>query len=352
MRKINQHIEIVASTVMGLSSMSQKSRLAALAVLSRHYTHVGITIVNNLSDLEKLVANHPDLVFLGMKFIPSDPGLGRQDPDRIWLSEYLGRHGIACTGSDQAAHELELDKSLAKQCMVEAQLDTSPFVVAMQDHPLSRHEVTLTFPVFIKPTDRGGGAGVDSASLAANFEELQTKVDLIRSNLQADSLIEQYLPGREFSVAILKDEFTNEYVAMPLELVAPLDNNGARFLSAKIKSSDLETFKTVTDGSIKTKVMELAISAFHALGARDYGRIDIRLDESGTAHFLEANLIPSIIKDYGNFPKACMLNMKMDYETMLIRIVNLALARPLSISAQRPSLGLGIVNPAIVPEPI
>jgi len=352
MRKINQHIEIVASTVMGLSSMSQKSRLAALAVLSRHYTHVGITIVNNLSDLEALVANQPDLVFLGMKFIPSDAELGRQDPDRIWLSDYLDQRGIAYTGSGQAAHELELDKSLAKQRMVEAGLDTSPFIVARQHHPLSLNEVTLTFPVFIKPTDRGGGAGVDSASLATNFKELQAKVSWISSKLQADSLIEQYLPGREFSVAIIKDEFTDEYIAMPLELVAPADQNGARFLSAKIKSSDLETFKTITNGAIKTKVTELAMSAFHALGARDYGRIDVRLDESGTVHFLEANLIPSIIKDYGNFPKACMLNLQMNYETMLIRIVNLALARSSFIRVQRPSLGLDIVDSKIVSEPI
>lgn len=169
MRKINQHIEIVASTVAGLSSMSHKSRLAVLAALKRHYAHVGITIVNNLRDLEALVANPPDLVFLGMKFIPNDTKIGRQDPNRIWLSEYLDSCGIAYTGSNQAAHQLELDKSLAKQRMVEAGLNTSPFVVARHNKPLSRHEITPAFPVFIKPTDRGGGVGVDSASLARRY---------------------------------------------------------------------------------------------------------------------------------------------------------------------------------------
>ncbi|MGH7237800.1 MAG: D-alanine--D-alanine ligase, partial [Candidatus Saccharimonadales bacterium] len=196
-----------------------------------------------MADLEDLVVDPPDLVFLGMKYIPSDPNAGRQDSSRIWLSNYFDRCGIAYTGSGQTAHELELNKSLAKQRMVEAGLNTSPFVVARENKQPSLHEIALSFPVFIKPIDRGGGAGVDSASLANNFEELQIKVEAIGADFQTDSLIEEYLPGREFSVAIIEEEFTGKYLTMPLELVAPIDKNGARFLSAKIKAADVETFK-------------------------------------------------------------------------------------------------------------
>jgi hypothetical protein len=44
-------------------------------------------------------------------------------------------------------------------------------------------------------------------------------------------------------------------------------------------------------------------------------------------NFLEANLIPSLIKDYGNFPKACAINIGMGYEQMLLAIVQLGLLR-------------------------
>lgn len=307
--------------------MSHQSRLATQAALARHYSKVGITIVNSVSDLEGLADGRPDLVFLGVKFIPTNSKEDIQGSNRIWVSEYLEQRGIACTGSARSAHELELDKSLTKGRIQEAGLNTSPYMVARQNKPLTTHGVTPCFPVFVKPIDRGGGLGVDSASLAHNFDELRIKVESIRSGFQADSLIEQYLPGKEFSVAILKDEATSQYSVMPLELVAPLDKNGARFLSAKVKSANVEIFNIVADGATKTQVTELAVDAFHALGARDYGRIDIRLDEFGTAHFLEANLIPSLIKDYGNFPKACSLYMNLDYEAMLLRIVNLALSR-------------------------
>jgi D-alanine-D-alanine ligase len=350
MRKTNQHIEIVSSSVTGLSSMSQKSRLAVRDALAKHYTKVGITIVNNVSDLEELVACRPDLVFLGMKYVPAAGRYGQHDAEKIWLSEYLEEHDIAYTGSDHAAHELELDKSLAKYRMLEEGLATSPFVVAKLNSRLSREDINLRFPVFIKPIDRGGGAGIDSASLAHNFEELQTKVASISNSFHADSLIEEYLPGKEFSVAILKDYSTDAYEALPLELIAPRDKNGGRFLSSKIKAADLETHKAVTESATRQQVMELAINAFHALGARDYGRIDIRLDESGTAHFLEANLIPSLIKDYGNFPKACSVNRQMDYETMLLRIVDLAFARTSNVHAFEFSRELSMSPLKALPE--
>lgn len=325
--KINKQIEIVSSTMPGLSSMGKESREAICAVLSRHFIRVRVTIVNNLTDLEALAARRPDLVFLGMKFIPENPLLGWQDPDKIWLAEYLDMHGILYTGSDQNAHELELNKPLAKQRVLDTGLKTSPFFVAQQNKPQNMYEISLTFPMFIKPTNRGGGLGIDSDSVVHNFEQLKNKINLITTKHQSDSLIEEYLSGREFSVAILKDEFSDRISVMPLELIAPADKNGVRILSSKVKSADTEQFIAVTDNVIRAKICLLAAKVFRALEARDYGRIDIRMDEFGNPFFLEANLIPSLVNGYGNFPKACMLNMSLGYEQMLLSIVRLAFAR-------------------------
>ena len=307
--------------------MSKKSRDAILAVLNKYYERVGITIVNNLSDLDKLVAKNPDLVFLGMKFIPSNPALGLNDPNKIWIADYLDQHRIAYTGSNQKAHELELNKPLAKQRALDFGLETSPFYVAIQNQLQIRDDMPLIFPLFIKPTNRGGGLGVDSYSVASNFDQLESKVLSITASLQSDSLVEQFLPGREFSVAILWDRESSEFLLMPLELIAPPDKKGVRILSERVKEADTERFVEVTDKSIKTQVTALAIRIFNALGARDYGRIDIRLDEFGTPQFLEANLIPSLLRGYGNFPKACKLNINLGYEPMVLNIAELGLTR-------------------------
>ena len=147
-------------------------------------------------------------------------------------------------------------------------------------------------------------------------------------------LIEEYLPGREFSVAVLKDDFSAGHLAMPIELIAPPDKNGSRILSGSVKSSNAEQALEVTDPVIKSKVTALALDAFYALGARDYGRIDIRLDKTGAPHFLEANLIPSLISGYGSFPKACILNIGLGYEAMIMRIARLGLARNTNVNEE------------------
>jgi D-alanine-D-alanine ligase len=114
---------------------------------------------------------------------------------------------------------------------------------------------------------------------------------------------------------------------MPLELIAPPDTSGARFLSGAIKKADTEHYLEVTDIPLGTTICTLALDAFHALGAQDYGRIDVRLDSAGKPHFLEANLLPSLLDGYGNFPKACLLNAGLSHKAIILRIVDLALLR-------------------------
>lgn len=325
--KLNKCIEIVSSTKPGLSSMGKASRAGAQAALAKHFKSVEVTIVNNLADLQALVARKPDLVFLGMAYLPVNEALGREDPEKIWLSDYLAAHEIAYTGSDKSASLLERNKHLAKERVLASGLATSPFLIATRGQTLYEKSIRLTYPLFVKPDNRGGGLGVDHNSLVHNFEQLQSKVRSIDENLHSDSLVEQYLPGREYSVAILRKEHSNDFSVMPLELIAPPNQDGARILSSSVKSADTESFAEVSDSVVRAKVTTLALEVFHALGACDYGRIDIRMDAEGEAHFLEANLLPSLLNDYGNFPKACWLNNRLDYEEMLITIVKMAFVR-------------------------
>lgn len=226
MGKINRHIEIVSSTVPSLSSMSKPSREAVRKTLSKHYRRVGITLVDTMSDLEALVHTSPDLVFLGMKFIPKNPSLGINDPDKIWLAEYLADRGIATTGSQTISHRLELSKPIAKKCIAYAGLKTSEYFVAKMGCPLTAAQITIPYPLFVKPANRGGGVGIDSDSIVQNFKQLKQKVDSIAKKHGSDALIEKYLPGREFSVAILKAPIPGGYLAMPIELIAPTNKEG------------------------------------------------------------------------------------------------------------------------------
>jgi D-alanine-D-alanine ligase len=188
--------------------------------------------------------------------------------------------------------------------------------------------LSLRFPLFVKPTSLGGGEGVDTMSVVHNQGQLLAKVSSLAANHLSDILIEEYLPGREFSVAVLKDEVTGELTAMPIEMLPGQDVNGDKMLSQALKSAKLETpVQAVAEPGLRAELIDLAINAITALGARDYGRIDIRLDADGVPSFIEANLIPCLIRGSGNFPKACLINRGIGYQEMLLSIVELGLSR-------------------------
>ncbi|MFZ2126554.1 MAG: hypothetical protein WAV04_03535 [Candidatus Microsaccharimonas sp.] len=325
--KISKHIEVVRSTIAGLSSMSVASATAIVASLSKQYTDVILTMVDTASDLQQLIDRKPDLVFLGMMYVG--------DPDdtskKIWMSERLEAASILHTGSTQKSHRLELNKDLAKQKMLDDGIATAPFSILYRGQKYTDQVDELEFPLFLKPLRGGGGQGVDEYSVVRTIHQLRDKILSLHSKNDVDIMIEHYLEGREFSVAIIRKKGSDDLIAMPLELIAPEDTNGERMLSSKVKSQNQESAIAVINPLEKAALSAFALSVFRALGARDYGRIDIRLNAAGEPHFLEANLIPSLIEDYGSFPKAHKLSEGVEYDEMIATIAELAFTRPLAV---------------------
>lgn len=325
--KINKHIVIVRTKIKRFSSMSQPSSDNLEHTLSKHYKKVSMHFLNSPDDLDSLLLLKPDAVFSGMKVVPSAVYPKPNNSPSIWLSEFLDQNDIASTGSGIFAHKLERNKAHAKQRILDSNLNSSKYFVA-NSRDLDEDQISeLNFPLFVKPLDMGGGQGIDSLSVVNNYDQLASKVNQISLDYSSNSLVEEYLDGREFSVAVLKDSETGNYLSMPLELIAPKDEYGSRILSESIKSADSEEYSIIKDMDLKKELSNLAVEMFTALGARDYGRIDIRLNSKGVPQFLEANLIPSIIENFGNFPKAFKLNANIGYEDLMLRIVGLALSR-------------------------
>jgi len=322
--KTNAHIEIVTSNNPRLNDLPEDARRTILTVLRKHYTKVSVTIVDDFPDLEKLVAKRPDLVVLGMGLVPLDSSKSYDASPKVWLSTYLEEHNIAHTGSDIDALILQRNKNDAKQEMLNAGLRTAPYFAVEMHQPVPQHN--LTFPLFVKPTNRGDGKGIDEKSLVYSAPELNAKVLSIHKDCGSDALVEEYLPGREFSVAVLQQIDSTNLLAMPIEITTPVDKKGNSFLSEAVKKADLEEASVVDDPTLKKALNELAVGAFTVLGARDYGRIDLRLDNSGFPNFIEANLMPGL-SDHGYLSRCFRLNESLSYEDMILSIVNLGLRR-------------------------
>jgi len=330
-KKTYGHIEIVGSSNLRLSAISIGSAKTVKEVLDKHYAKVSITMIDSLHDLEQLVLRRPDLVILGMKSILLEPEKSYDDSRKLWLSDYLKKYGVNFTGSETEALKMEFDKPIAKQTVTDAGLESSSFFVSKIGYHKPLH--SLNYPLFVKPCDRGASKGIDEDSVVYNQSQLESKIESIHRLYASDALVEEYLEGREFSVAVIAQPNSNKFLTLPIEITSPADTKGNSFLSENVKELDTEVVLAVTDQRIKEDIEALAMGVFKALGSRDYGRIDMRLNSRGVPSFIEANLMPGL-SNHGYLSRCYGLNMQVSYPDMILSIVRLALgrAKPLKTS--------------------
>lgn len=338
MAKIQKYIVVVRSTSPGMSSMGGRSCQRLVEILSENYQKVEVVTVNNPQDLQALVELQPDLAFLGAKRIPVSQG----SKEYIWLAQYLEENGINYSGSPASAIKLDFSKPAGKRVVRQAGLLTTQDFMAHEGQFNYASELPFGFPLFIKPPAGGGGKGIDADSVVRDFATFQRKVAAIGQRFKADALVEQYLPGREFSVAILESPLSKQPITMPIEMIASTNQNGDCLLGQQVKAEDTERIVAVPAGRLRQAVEQLALDVFEVLGGRDYGRIDIRLDQQGRPHFLEANLIPGLAQhDFTSyFISACQLDRQLDHPTIILSLIEQCLNRDESALelAQAPNL--------------
>ena len=321
--KINKSIEIVIVHNPGEKNFHQDNvgiileENKILKILSQRYSEVVITKIQHKKDLDRLLKRKPDLVFSGVKYF-------NFNNDKVWLNDCLEAYGIRYIASSRAALDNESDKNKAKKLIVKANIKTADFFVATPDEHEHSSSIPIPFPLFIKPVKGGDSRGIDSNSVAYNFASFKKKVLEIKTKHNLSSLVETYLPGKEYSVGIFQDSIKGTLRAMPIQIIVKKNINGHRILDFNIKKDDEEKVIAVTDTKIFKKISKLAKEAFKALGGKSLGRIDIKMNERGVPHFMEANLMPGLRKGY--FYRSCLLNLDMNYDDMILNIANTGLS--------------------------
>ena len=321
--KINKSIEIVIVHNPGEKNFHQDNvgiileENKILKILSQRYSEVVITKIQHKKDLDRLLKRKPDLVFSGVKYF-------NFNNEKVWLNDCLEAYGIRYIASSRAALDNESDKNKAKKLIVKANIKTADFFVATPDEHEHSSSIPIPFPLFIKPVKGGDSRGIDSNSVAYNFASFKKKVLEIKTKHNLSSLVETYLPGKEYSVGIFQDSLKGTLRAMPIQIIVKKNINGHRILDFNVKKDDEEKVIAVTDIKIFKKISKLAKEAFKALGGKSLGRIDIKMNERGVPHFMEANLMPGLRKGY--FYRSCLLNLDMNYDDMILNIANTGLS--------------------------
>ena len=322
-KKINKTIEIVIVPNLGELNSHQDNvgiileEKKILKILSKRYKNVSITEINSEEDLEDLVRRKPDLVFSGVKyFLFNDKN--------IWLNDYLEMFEIPYIASSKAALDNESNKNRAKKIMQKNNIRTADFFITNPGEYLKESSIPIKFPLFIKPVTGGDSRGVDKNSIVFNFKSFTAKVLDIKINQNSPSLVESYLSGKEYSVGIFEDSIDGTLRAMPIEIIVKKNIDGHSILDFDVKKNDEESVAIVSDVVVFDKLSKLAKDSFRALGGKSLGRIDVRMDQLGAPHFIEANLMPGLRKGY--FYRSCVLNLDMSYDEMIFSIANTGLS--------------------------
>ncbi len=220
---------------------------------------------------------------------------------------------IPYTGSAPLALALCLNKARAKEVLSHYSIPTPRFVVA-EDTTLDV-ELHLKFPMIVKPLYEGSSKGITNDSLVFDAAGLKPRVSAVIEEYSQPALIEEYIDGREFTVALLGNGkalrvlpiVEINYSSLP-EGVNPIYSYEAKWiLDQPEKPLDIFSCPAEIDSKLRTAIERVATDAFKALGIKDWCRIDIRLDRSGLPNVLELNPLPGILMDprcNSCFPKA------------------------------------------------
>ena len=226
---------------------------------------------------------------------------------------------LPCTGSDAAALAVSLDKALAKRLLVQAKVRTPRFVLFTTGR--ERLPRSLRFPLIAKPNAEGTSKGLGPDSVVDDEESLRRLVGRLIERYRQPVIVEEYIAGRELTVAILGSP---EPRALPPMEVVFHGANGRPVYGYSLKQDfcDEVTYECpakLSAGELR-EVQRAALKAFEALGCRDVGRIDIRLDSAGKAHVLEVNPLPGLTPAFSDL---CLITQAagMDYRDVIAGIL-------------------------------
>jgi D-alanine-D-alanine ligase len=190
--------------------------------------------------------------------------------------------GIRCTGSDPIAIGITLDKALAKLMAKAHDIATAPWAVATTRKP--DNLTTLRYPLFVKPSSEGSSMGVTAKSLCRNEAELTEAVARVRQ--YGPVLIEEFLPGNEYTVGIVGGK------VIGVMQVVPKTDQENFFYSIEVKRDyERQVEYRIVD---EPRVAAVALAIWNAFGLRDVARIDVRCDRDGLPNFVEVNPLPGV----------------------------------------------------------
>lgn len=253
-----------------------------------------------------------------------------------WVPVLCEMYGIPFLGSDAFTLTWSLDKASTKQLARSLDIPTSDWqVVALNSGADSETVATseskkggtsrspsLSWPLFAKPRYEGTAKGITEGSILRSEEDYRREVERLHRSYRQDVLLERFLPGAEYTVAV---------TGTPLRAHPVMERGvdtatgiGYHVMDGLGKAADYRLQNGLND-ELESAMMGWSLRLCEAMGVRDFARLDFKCDADGAPYFLEINPLPTFAVD-NTFAILAELE-GVPYEDFLSTVLNEAIGR-------------------------
>lgn len=301
--KIDPNLKAALEDTSATAVIEQVDAIVEALTETGHDVTTVITSANIPQLIENLREEAPDLIF---NFCESIEGNAFQEMNVASLYELLG---IRYTGSGPLTLGSCLNKVRAKEVLSFHRINVPAFDVFTSPDQVVRRK--LNFPVIAKPIHEDASIGITNACVLYDKESLRVLLADMLGKFAQPILVEQFVEGREFNVAIVGNE---EAVALPVSEIdftsMPEGYQHIVSYEAKWIPDSVEYKSTVPicpakiSKRMQQKIQHTAIKAYQAMRCRDYARIDMRVDKTGKVYVLEVNPNPDLSPSGSGFARS------------------------------------------------
>jgi D-alanine-D-alanine ligase len=270
---------------------------------------------------QRLRQTRPDIVF--------NIAEGLRGPNReAHVPAICEFYGTPYSGSDPFTLALCLDKARTKEILRVRGVPTADWWLLSCRSELrafvARHP---QLPLFAKPVHEGSSKGITERNFISSAEALEEVVIDLLERYEQPVIVETFLPGAEFTCGVLgngQSAHVLPIVGMNFDTLPagalPIYGFEAKWLWDS-REEPLDIFECPADisKSLCAEIEDVALRAYHALGCRDWSRVDVRLSADGRANIVEVNPLPGILPDLSDnscLPKAARA-AGLDYDALI-----------------------------------
>ncbi|MEJ2097313.1 MAG: hypothetical protein P8Y38_09310 [Deltaproteobacteria bacterium] len=287
-----------------------------------------IAYVETMDDFKRAInGNTFDIVWSALYYISDKEDIiGLNIDEDAWLADIFDREEIPYIGPNSLTMKHLIHKTTTHRILGRHNIAVPAHHEVAKSEPLPK----VSFPAFVKPSCESRSVGISDESVVNTQEELEARVTYVQNTYEQPALIEDYLPGAEYTVLMIGNGAYQEFLPGVVTL------EGGAYGKYPILRSDMRGVGITKIGIPKARTEEavnLCRAAVKVLNCLDHVRVDMRFDGNDQLKIIEVNGIPGLKPAKSWSPQMYTLYHRSpegpmkDYQNLVHRIVESGLAR-------------------------